>query len=204
MNPRFLISLLATITLITIVGLFGLRHFGNDDPTSGSTGSSEPATAAKATDPDTTVTLTEATTEEIAESENAEDSDAMASDPEFYWEDRLSNLLDNEGINDRELGRQLITLATNEKAPIEIREDAFRNALVFTDDRNYTEDLKPLVARIDLPESFNDEVLEDLFNRDPETILPTAREIARIPGHPLADAIDEYVKSIEEELTAVN
>ena len=114
------------------------------------------------------------------------------------WKERLHGLLNNDIWSDRELGVQLLKIVEDEKAPDWVRVHAMANALNFTDDENYGEDVKPLALRTDLPEVVNDVILEDLITRDPPGILPVAREFAAIAQHPLAGAIEEFVKSVEE------
>lgn len=114
------------------------------------------------------------------------------------WKERLHGLLNNDTWSDRELGGQLLKIVGDEKAPDWVRVHAMANALNFTDDANYDDDVKPLALRTDLPEEVNDVILEDLFNRDPLEILPVAREFAAMGQHPLAGAIEEFVKSVEE------
>lgn len=117
---------------------------------------------------------------------------------EEVWKERLQGLLNNDAYSDRELGRQLLKIAEEEGAPERVRVHAMANALNFTDDAHYAADVKPLAFRTDLPEAVNDVILDDLLNRDPRAILPVARELAAVGRHPLAGAIEEFVKSFEE------
>lgn len=117
---------------------------------------------------------------------------------EEVWKERLQGLLNNDAYSDRELGRQLLKIVEEEGAPERVRVHAIANALNFTDDANYAADVKPLAFRTDLPEAVNDVILDDLLNRDPRAILPVARELAAMGRHPLAGAIEEFVKSFEE------
>jgi hypothetical protein len=50
----------------------------------------------------------------------------------------------------------------------------------------------------DLPEVVNDAILEDLIHREGTVILPIAREFAAVSQHPLAGAIDAFVKEAEK------
>lgn len=209
MTPRFLVILAAALVIVTLAGLFGLRQVGSPVAPEESP-DAEPA-AAPAETATGMVTLAGDESEiEFAATPEEEgtiilDANSTPEQVAMYWDDQLSNLLDNDEMSDRDLGRRLTELATRAEAPLDIRLDAFRNALVFADDENYDVDIKPLALRTDLPESFNDEILEDILNRDPEIILPVARQIAATSGHPLAAAVDEFVKSIEEEMAdAVN
>ncbi len=115
------------------------------------------------------------------------------------WKERLLELLNNDSYSDRELGRQLLKMVDDEKAPDWLKAHAMSNALNFTDDENYGDDIKPLAFRTDLPEPVNDVVFEDLINRDPNAILPIAREFAKVDSHPLAGAIGAYVESQEQK-----
>ncbi len=209
MTPRFLIIFAIALVLVTLAGYFGLRQVGSP-VASGASPDAEPI-AAPAETASGMVTLAGDESEiEFAATPEEEgaiilDADSTPEQVALYWDDQLSNLLDNDEMSDRELGKRLMELATRAEAPLTTRLDAFRNALVFADDENYDADIKPLALRTDLPESFNDEILEDILNRDPEIILPVARQIAATSSHPLAGAVDEYVKSIEEEMAdAVN
>lgn len=103
----------------------------------------------------------------------------------------------DDKLNDREIGNQLIMLASNPKAPEWARVEAVLNGLVFTDDKNYVQDIRTLAVRMDLPDSVHDVILEDLLNRPHPTALPVARLIANTNGHQLADVMDEYVNSHE-------
>lgn len=205
MNTKTLLSLLAAVVLITLVGILGLNYFGSKEAPATAP---EPETVAPAPEPEHPPEMVTVAKNEDGEVpvdaasdaiEMAEANQSDSEDSEFYWDDKLTNILDNDQLSDRDLGKQLLVLSTDPKAPIEIREDAFRNALVFTDDENFDSDILPLAIRTDLPETLNDEVLEDLYNRDPEVILPAVRKIAAIPGHPLSGALDEYAKEIAEE-----
>lgn len=121
---------------------------------------------------------------------------------EEFWQQGLSEVHNNDNLPDRELGKKLITVASNPKAPEWARLEAMMDALVFTDDENYDQDIKPLAIRKDLPESLNDVILEDLLNRSPLSVLPAARHIANTSGHPLAGVFDEFVKSHEQEASS--
>ena len=44
----------------------------------------------------------------------------------------------------------------------------------------------------------NDAILEDLIHREGTVILPIAREFAAVSQHPLAGAIDAFVKEAEK------
>lgn len=118
---------------------------------------------------------------------------------EEVWKERLHTLLNNDTYSDRELGRQLLAIVEDGNAPEVVRVHAMANALNFTDDENYGEDVQPLALRADLPEAVNDVILDDLINRDPEIILPVAREFVKLPRHPLAGAIEAFVQSEEEK-----
>ncbi len=210
MNTKTLLSLLAAIVLITLAGILGLNYFGAKDAPSSAP---EPAPTAAAPEPEKpSVPMTarekedgEVLVDASSDAEEMEEANQSSSpDSEFYWDDKLTNLLENDQLSDRQLGKQLTQLANDTKAPLEIRTDAFRNALVFTDDENFATDLLPIAIRTDLPESFNDEILEDLYNRDPEIVLPVIRQIAGVPGHPLAGALDEYAGELAEEFAAGN
>jgi hypothetical protein len=134
-----------------------------------------------------------------------EPGDALPADPEApaipgeqLWQERLGALLTSESRDDRELGRQLLEFATTEEAPGKIRASAMANALNFTDDADYPDDVMPVVLRPDLPEAVHDVILEDLLVRDPRMAARVARRIAAIPEHPLADALAGFLESIGE------
>jgi hypothetical protein len=114
------------------------------------------------------------------------------------WKERILELLRNETYSDLELGRQLLGIVADQKAPDWARAHAMANALNFTDDENYGEEVKPLALRTDLPEVVNDAILEDLIHREGTVILPIAREFAAVSQHPLAGAIDAFVKEAEK------
>jgi hypothetical protein len=118
--------------------------------------------------------------------------------PDEVWKERLHTLLTNDTYSDRELGKELLNIVTDGKAPEWAKAHAMANALNFTDDASYAENIKTVAMRLDLPETVNDVILDDLINRDPAQILPVAREIAAIGRHPLAGAIEDFVKSFEE------
>lgn len=113
------------------------------------------------------------------------------------WRERLQGLLANDTLSDRELGKELLKMVADERAPEPVRVRAMANSLNFIDDENYAEDVKPLAIRQDLPETVNDVIFDDLINRDPVKILPVAREFVAVGNHPLSGAIDEFVKSFE-------
>ena len=114
------------------------------------------------------------------------------------WQAHLTELLNNDHLPDRQLGQKLASIASDAQTPIEARVNAITQALVFTDDGDYDQDIKQLAVRADLPESVHTVILDDLMYRDPAAILPAAREIASTSGHPLSGAVGELVKSIEE------
>ena len=146
------------------------------------------------------ITLTDPTELPAAggESDGGDSSVESGSALDEVWRRRLHGLLNNETWSDRELGLQLLKIVGDEKAPDWVRGHAMANVLNFTDDGNYGEDVKPLALRTDLPEVVNDIILEDLIIRDPLEILPVAREFAAMGQHPLAGAIEAFVKSLEE------
>lgn len=121
---------------------------------------------------------------------------------EEFWQESLTKLQSNDSLPDHEMGKMLTIIASNPKAPEWVRAEAMTEALVFTDDENYVQSIKPLAIRADLPESVNDVILEDLLNRSPVSVLPVARQIANTSGHPLAGVFDEFVKSCEKEASS--
>lgn len=145
--------------------------------------------------PDTTAAMASRSSEENQRADT--DTDTAARSAEF-WRAHLADLLNNDHLPDRELGQKLATIASDTQTPVGARVNAITQALVFTDDDNYDQDMKQLAVRADLPESVHTVILDDLMHRDPAAILPAAREIAGTSGHPLSGAVGELVKSIEE------
>ena len=144
---------------------------------------------------DTTAAMASRNSEENQRADT--DTDTAARSAEF-WRAHLAELLNNDHLPDRELGQKLATIASDAQTPVGARVNAITQALVFTDDDNYDQDMKQLAVRADLPESVHTVILDDLMHRDPAAILPAAREIAGTSGHPLSGAVGELVKSIEE------
>ncbi len=144
--------------------------------------------------PDTTAAMASRSSEENQRADT--DTDTAARSAEF-WRAHLAELLNNDHLPDRELGQKLATIASDTQTPVGARVNAITQALVFTDDDNYDQDMKQLAVRADLPESVHTVILDDLMHRDPAAILPAAREIAGTSGHPLSGAVGELVKSIE-------
>ena len=147
--------------------------------------------------PDTTAAMASRNSEENQRADTDTDTDTAARSAEF-WRAHLAELLNNDHLPDRELGQKLATIASDTQTPVGARVNAITQALVFTDDDNYDQDMKQLAVRADLPESVHTVILDDLMHRDPAAILPAAREIAGTSGHPLSGAVGELVKSIEE------
>ena len=145
--------------------------------------------------PDTTAAMDSRNSEENQRADT--DTDTAARSAEF-WRAHLAELLNNDHLPDRELGQKLATIASDAQTPVGARVNAITQALVFTDDDNYDQDMKQLAVRADLPESVHTVILDDLMHRNPAAILPAAREIAGTSGHPLSGAVGELVKSIEE------
>ena len=145
--------------------------------------------------PDTTAAMASRNSEENQRADT--DTDTAARSAEF-WRAHLAELLNNDHLPDRELGQKLATIASDTQTPVGARVNAITQALVFTDDDDYDQDMKQLAVRADLPESVHTVILDDLMHRDPAAILPAAREIASTSGHPLSGAVGELVKSIEE------
>lgn len=145
--------------------------------------------------PDTTAAMASRNSEENQRADT--DTDTAARSAEF-WRAHLAELLNNDHLPDRELGQKLATIASDTQTPVGARVNAITQALVFTDDDDYDQDMKQLAVRVDLPESVHTVILDDLMHRDPAAILPAAREIAGTSGHPLSGAVGELVKSIEE------
>lgn len=195
-------SLLIPVVVVAAVALAAF-WFANRTPGEPAVAESPPGAAAGAaaapeesgSKEEEVVTLT--TTPSMAETAAEESGDEAVLTEDDVWKSRLLDLLNNDTLSDRELGRQLLKMAENTEAPDWLRAHAMTNALNFLDDEHYEEDVKPIVSRPDLPEVVNDAVLDDLINRDPAGILPVARELAAIAGHPLAGAIDGFVKSVE-------
>jgi hypothetical protein len=145
--------------------------------------------------PDTTAAMDSRNSEENQRADT--DTDTAARSAEF-WRAHLAELLNNDHLPDRELGQKLATIASDTLTPVGARVNAITQALVFTDDDDYDQDMKQLAVRADLPESVHTVILDDLMHRNPAAILPAAREIAGTSGHPLSGAVGELVKSIEE------
>ena len=145
--------------------------------------------------PDTTAAMDSRNSEENQRADT--DTDTAARSAEF-WRAHLAELLNNDHLPDRELGQKLATIASDAQTPVGARVNAITQALVFTDDDDYDQDMKQLAVRADLPESVHTVILDDLMHRNPAAILPAAREIAGTSGHPLSGAVGELVKSIEE------
>ena len=146
---------------------------------------------------DTTAAMASRNSEENQRADTDTDTDTAARSAEF-WRAHLAELLNNDHLPDRELGQKLATIASDAQTPVGARVNAITQALVFTDDDDYDQDMKQLAVRADLPESVHTVILDDLMHRDPAAILPAAREIAGTSGHPLSGAVGELVKSIEE------
>ena len=146
---------------------------------------------------DTTAAMASRNSEENQRADTDTDTDTAARSAEF-WRAHLAELLNNDHLPDRELGQKLATIASDTQTPVGARVNAITQALVFTDDDDYDQDMKQLAVRVDLPESVHTVILDDLMHRDPAAILPAAREIAGTSGHPLSGAVGELVKSIEE------
>jgi hypothetical protein len=145
--------------------------------------------------PDTTAAMASRNSEENQRVATAADTAARSAE---FWRAHLAELLNNDHLPDRELGQKLATIASDTQTPVGARVNAITQALVFTDDDDYDQDMKKLAVRADLPESVHTVILDDLMHRDPAAILPAAREIASTSGHPLSGAVGELVKSIEE------
>ena len=145
--------------------------------------------------PDTTAAMASRNSEENQRADTDTDTAARSAE---VWRAHLAELLNNDHLPDRELGQKLATIASDTQTPVGARVNAITQALVFTDDDDYDQDMKQLAVRVDLPESVHTVILDDLMHRDPAAILPAAREIASTSGHPLSGAVGELVKSIEE------
>ena len=145
--------------------------------------------------PDTTAAMASRNSEENQRADTDTDTAARSAE---VWRAHLAELLNNDHLPDRELGQKLATIASDAQTPVGARVNAITQALVFTDDDDYDQDMKQLAVRADLPESVHTVILDDLMHRDPAAILPAAREIASTSGHPLSGAVGELVKSIEE------
>lgn len=198
-------TVLVAVVAVAMIALLAVLFVGNPlwssskGPKSG--GTSTIGMAGGETAEETlAITLTDPTELPTAEGERDEGDSSVESGSALddVWKRRLHGLLNNDTWSDRELGMQLLKIVEDEKAPDWVRGHAMANALNFTDDGNYGEDVKPLALRTDLPEVVNDVILEDLIIRDPLEILPVAREFAAMGQHPLAGAIEAFVQSLEE------
>lgn len=197
MKKEIVIPILIVGALTVVVSLFVVRPFGGSDksgvsgPQIAKGGTSSEAVESKGG----AINLTGMA--QGAAPANAETPDEAVLTEEEVWKERLLSLLRNDTLSDRELGRQLLSMVKDEQAPDWVRAHAMTNALNFLDDEHYGEDVKPLAFRADLPEVVYDAILDDLINRDPAIILPVAREFAAVAQHPLAGAIEEFVKSVD-------
>lgn len=204
MKPIHLLFISVPVALITIASIM-LTNQNKPQPVPTAAAPASPTAPQAKEAPAAATLLPPASAPAALEGEPAPaTADASAALTEDFWKDQLSELLNNDTLPDRDLGKKLLTVASNPKAPEWARVDAMTNALVFTDDENYAQDIKPYAIRFDLPESLNDVILDDLINRDPAAILPVAREFAAMSGHPLSGAIDDFVKSIEEAASTAN
>ncbi|MBL9153584.1 MAG: hypothetical protein JNK37_13905 [Verrucomicrobiales bacterium] len=215
MKTRHLLTFCAVIAIATVAGFVALKQLGrpgvdtvrspladSGDASPSPVGGGAPSVASTLpTAPAKPAEAPPATADAAPEPEPAAASQATTDE---IWTERLSSLLNNDSYSDLELGNKLAAIAADGNVPEWARAQAMANALLFTDDANYERDMKLLALRTDLPETVNDVVLDDLINRDPEVILPVARQFVAAPGHPLAGAIEEFVKSVEEQIAGAN
>jgi hypothetical protein len=192
----------ALLTLLTVLLVAAAALYFSRNSSSGTVASSDPASSATAPsdvptgqeNPEPAITLGGGA---VPSGDAGESNAPKHASADEVWKERLQGLLTNDTLSDRELGKELLNIVAEERAPESIRVRAMANSLNFVDDENYAEDVKPFAIRQDLPETVNDVILEDLINRDPVKILPTAREFVAVGNHPLSGAIDEFVKSFE-------
>jgi hypothetical protein len=200
MRKNRTITIIITVVIAGLAYLFVTKRF-NASPSIENAASK---TIDAATPPDgvdaeaTAITLTETLQGGGGVPVSPETKDEAVLTEDEVWKERLLELLRNDTYSDRELGRQLLKIVEDVQAPDQVRAHAMANALNYTEDENYGEDVKPLALRTDLPEVVNDAILEDLINRDRTAILPVAREFAALTQHPLAGAIEAFVKEADE------
>lgn len=199
MKKQIVLPTLIAVALLAVAAVYMTRKFQPGSvPGSGKERASVPEEAQKGEAPEGEgLTLTNVPPVK-APAHSAEVTGTPMTEEEI-WRERLHTLLNNDTYSDRELGRELLKIVEDGTAPEVVRVHAMANSLNFTDDANYGEDVKPLALRTDLPETVNDVILDDLINRDPDVILPVAREFAKLPRHPLAGAIEAFVQSEEEK-----
>lgn len=200
MRKNRTITILITVVLAGLACLFVTKRFNASPPIEDAASTSiDAATPPDGVDAEAkAITLTETLQGGGGVPVSPETPDEAVLTEDEVWKERLLELLRNDTYSDRELGRQLLKIVEDAQVPDQIRAHAMANALNFTDDENYGEDIKPLALRTDLPEVVNDAILEDLINRDRTAILPVAREFAALAQHPLAGAIEAFVKEVEE------
>ncbi|MCB1062133.1 MAG: hypothetical protein KDN20_04330 [Verrucomicrobiae bacterium] len=198
MNPRFLITLIASLILVTVGGIFALKRIGPEkeeaprtvETTSPGAESSDPKnvpTTFSGTEPNKAVTTTAP--------ENANETTASRE----VWDNQIADLLTNNAIENREAGQQLAAIAAKSEAPEEVRVDAIQHALNLIGDEEYMDDMMALAVRTDLPEEMNEIIFSDLHNRPQEISVPVAKEIGRLAKHPLAEEARDFVEFFEAD-----
>lgn len=195
MNPRFLLTLIAALLLVTIGGIVALNRLGVEPETS-----SEVATVSSGdggAKPEITTIDPSASAPEPVVTQ-AEPAPLSAQDREV-WDTRISDLLTDESIEHREAGQKLAAIAAQSDAPEEVRVDAIQHALNLIGDEEYIEDLMTLAVRTDLPEEMQEIIFSDLHNRPQEISVPVAKEIGRLANHPLAEEARDFVEFFEAD-----
>ncbi|MCP5540491.1 MAG: hypothetical protein H7A53_07690 [Akkermansiaceae bacterium] len=115
------------------------------------------------------------------------------------WDERISELLTNQDITNRDAARELIAMAADKRGTDDQRIDAVEHALNLVDDETYTEDALALAVDPSLPEEMQEILFADLHNRDPEISVPVADRISKVKGHPLAEEAKDFVDFFRDE-----
>lgn len=196
MNPRFLITLVAALLLVTFGGFVALNRLGVEPeapsekaPTVGGD-SQAPKPAITTIDPSASAPQKAVTQTEPA---------PLTEQEREVWDTRISDLLIDESIEHREAGQKLAAIAAQPDAPEEVRVDAIQHALNLIGDEEYIEDLMTLAVRTDLPEEMQEIIFSDLHNRPQEISVPVAKEIGRLANHPLAQEARDFVEFFEDD-----
>lgn len=198
MNPRFLLTLIASLILVTVGGIYALKRIGPEkeklsqgvDAVNPATDSGTPKTVAttfSGGEPDKVVTK--------AAGENA----AAPVGSREVWDNQIADLLTDDSIENRAAGQKLAEIAAKNDAPEEVRIDAIQHALNLIGDEEYMDDLMALAVRTDLPEEMNEIIFSDLHNRPQEISVAVAKEIGRLAKHPLAEEARDFVEFFEAD-----
>lgn len=118
------------------------------------------------------------------------------------WAEKVDYVLATDNISTDEATRTLLGVASDPKAPVEIRNDALEHALNLVEDENFSEVQNIMgAADLELPEPLVQTILDDTLNRTDSIQLDTALIVMKSSHSEVSEEARELLEfHLDQEL----